>query len=155
MKHSLTVLLVLLLASIASVPEAIAQETDTTAVPRDETGQDEVRGVALEQNYPNPFNYETRIPFVLGEDMFEDGRPVVVSVRIYNVLRQPIAVPTAFDHPSAAGQPALELRYDMPGRYELYWDGRDRGGQPVPSGIYFCHVTANRSQNVLKMIVAR
>lgn len=154
MKHSFAVLLVLLLARLPTGSEAIAQQTDTTAASQ-EAPQGEVRGVALEQNYPNPFSRETRIPFVLGADLFEDGRSVVVTVRIYNVLRQPIAVPTALDHPTAAGQPALELRFDSPGRYELYWDGTDRNGQQVSSGIYFCHIIANRSQDVRKMIVTR
>ncbi len=155
MKHSFTVLLVLLLSRAAvSSPELLAQQTDTTATQQD-TRQGEVRGVALEQNYPNPFTRETRIPFVLGSDLFEDGRPAVVTVHIYNVLHQLVAVPTALDHPSAPGQPARELRYDAPGRYELYWDGLDTSGQPVASGIYFCQIVANRSRDLRKMIVTR
>ncbi len=154
MKHSKAVLLVLLLVLSPGVPEAAAQQTDNSATPQD-TVQREERGLELEQNYPNPFRDETRIPFVLGPDLFEDGRAVIVSVRIYNVLRQPVAIPTALDHPMGSGQQASELRYDLPGRYTLYWDGRDRSGQPVSSGIYFCHVVANRSQDVVKMVVAR
>lgn len=154
MKHSLAVLLVLLLAQSPGMPEAFAQENDSTAV-QQETRQGEVRGVTLEPNYPNPITRDTRIPFVLGADLFEDGRPVVVSVRIYNVLHQLIAVPTALDHPTGQGRPVLELRYDSPGRYEMYWDGTDGSGQPVSSGIYFCRITANRSQDVRKMIVTR
>jgi hypothetical protein len=154
MKHSRAVLLVLLLALLPGVPKAAAQQTDNAAAPQD-TVSGEVRGLGLEQNYPNPFSDETRIPFVLGPDLFEDGRPVVLNVRIYNVLRQLVAIPTALDHPMGAGQPALELRYDAPGRYTLYWDGTDRSGQSVSSGIYFCHVVANRSQDVVKMVVTR
>lgn len=154
MKHSYAVLLVLLLARMPTQPAAFAQQSDTTAAQPDTT-QSEVRGVELQPNYPNPFSRETRIPFVLGADLFEDGRGAVVSARIYNVLRQLVAVPTAIDHPTAAGRPALELRYDAPGRYELYWDGRDQSGQPVASGIYFCYIIANRSQDVRKMIVTR
>jgi hypothetical protein len=154
MKHSYAVLLVLLLVRLPGCAEAFAQQTDTTAAPQD-TLPGEVRGVELQPNYPNPFSDGTRIPFVLGPDLFEDGRGVIVSVRIYNVLRQLVAIPIAVDHPTAAGRPALELRYDQPGRYELYWDGRDQSGQPVASGIYFCHIVANRSQDVRKMIVAR
>jgi hypothetical protein len=111
--------------------------------------------VALEPNYPNPFNRETRIPFVLGADLFQDDRPVVVTVRIYNVLRQLVAVPTALDHPTASGMPAEQLTYEAPGRYVVYWDGRDGSGQQVASGIYFCQIIANRSRDTLKMIVTR
>ncbi len=109
----------------------------------------------LEPNYPNPFRHETRIPFLLGEDLFQEGRPVLVTVRIYNLLRQLVAHPIALDHPTAAGQPARELSYETPGRYLLYWDGTDRGGQAVSSGIYFCQIIANRAQDVRKMVVTR
>ena len=156
MKHRSSVLLVLLLARVFFSPEAVAQQTDTTAAPGViPQQQEEVRGVALEPNYPNPFNRETRVPFVLGRDLFQDGRSVVVTVRIYNVLRQVVAIPVALDHPTASGQPVQELRYDAPGRYLLLWDGNDMSGQPVSSGIYFCEIIAGRSRDVGKMIVTR
>lgn len=156
MRHShYAVLLVLLLTRVPSSPEVFGQQTDTTAAFPQDTASSEVRGVALEQNFPNPFRRDTRIPFVLGADLFEDGRPVVVSVRIFNVLRQLVTVPTALDHPSAAGQPARELRYDRPGEYLLYWDGTDQSGRRVNSGIYFVQITAGRSQALLKIVVSR
>jgi hypothetical protein len=154
MKHSFAVLLVLLLARLPASPEAFAQQTDSTAIPPS-GAQEEASGVQLEPNYPNPITRETRIPFLLGADLFEGGRQVVVSVRIYNVLRQQVSTPTAVDHPTAAGRPVTELSYDSPGRYELYWDGRDQAGQLVPSGIYFCQIVAGRSTDVRKMIVTR
>jgi len=154
LKHRYAVLLVLLLARGAASPEVFAQQTDTTAVLQDPR-QTEASGVALEQNYPNPFTRETRIPFVLGEDLFQDGRPVVVTARIFNVLRQQVAIPTALDHPTGAGQPAWELTYEAPGRYVLYWDATDRNGSPVSSGIYFCQLYANRQQALIRMIVTR
>lgn len=154
MKHSKAVLLVLLLALLPGIPAATAQQTDNTVASQDTVPREE-HGLELEQNYPNPFSDETRIPLVLGQDLFEDGRPVIVTVRIYNVLRQPVATPTALDYPMGSGLPAEELRFDVPGRYMLFWDGTDRSGQPVSSGIYFCYVVANRSQDVIKMIVAR
>ena len=78
-----------------------------------------------------------------------------MNVRIYNVLRQLVAVPVALDHPSAPGQPARDLRYDRAGRYLLYWDGTDQSGRRVNSGIYFCQITAGRSQALLKLVVSR
>ena len=48
----------------------------------------------LKQNYPNPFNPETRIPFSIGDEKCEDpGRQHRVSLRIYNILSQLVAVP--------------------------------------------------------------
>ena len=70
-----------LLSLFVAVPGLSAQEADQTA------GSRQANGFQLEQNYPNPFNPETRIPFVLGDALFADGRPVVVSLRIFNLLQ--------------------------------------------------------------------
>jgi hypothetical protein len=68
-------------------------------------------GFELEQNYPNPFNPETTIPFTLGEELFGDGAPVVVSLRIFNLLSQPVAIPVALSHPAGAGVEVRGLEY--------------------------------------------
>ncbi|NIN72864.1 MAG: hypothetical protein GTO46_13245 [Gemmatimonadetes bacterium] len=153
-RHRSAVLLVLLLCSGLTSIEVSARQTDNAAG-QEPTGQGEVRGVQLEPNYPNPFSQETRIPFILGADLFEDGRPVVVTIRIYNLLRQPIAIPTALDHPTSAGQPLQELRYEVPGRYEAHWDGTDQSGRRVSSGVYFCEILANRARAVSRIAVTR
>jgi len=111
-------------------------------------------GLTLGQNYPNPFNPETKIPFQLTEALFADGRTAVVSVRIYNVLQQFVATPTALNHPN--GQtPLLDLEYISPGRYEAYWDGMDQAGRKVASGIYFAQVTVNGERAVIRMYVTK
>jgi hypothetical protein len=104
------------------------------------------RGFQLEQNFPNPFNPVTRIPFTLREELFEVGKPVVVTVRVYNVLRQLVAVPTALDHPSGNATPVEHLEYATPGRHVAYWDGLDRDGRKVASGIYFVLMWVNGEQ---------
>lgn len=109
----------------------------------------------LEQNYPNPFNPETRIPFVLDEDLFRSGQPVVVSLRVYNVLQQFVATPTALNHPRGEGTPVDELAYGGAGRYEAYWDGRDRSGREVASGVYFIQLVVNGRAQVRKMFVTK
>jgi hypothetical protein len=112
-------------------------------------------GFHLEQNYPNPFNPETKIPFVLFEDLFVDGKPVVVSVRIFNVLQQYITAPTALNQPQGEGVPLLELAYPNPGRFEAYWDGRDAQGRQVASGTYFVQLVVNGRSQVLRMYVTK
>lgn len=113
------------------------------------------RGFRLEQNYPNPFNPETRVPFVLGEQLFEDGRPVVVSLRIYDILQQFVAAPMALGHPQGEGVPLLDLEYAYPGRYEAYWDGTHRNGNQVASGVYFVQLTVNGRSVARKMYVTK
>lgn len=113
------------------------------------------RGFRLEQNYPNPFNPETRVPFVLGEQLFEDGRPVVVSLRIYDILQQFVAAPMALAHPQGEGVALLDLEYAYPGRYEAYWDGTHRNGNQVASGVYFVQLTVNGQSVARKMYVTK
>jgi hypothetical protein len=129
---------------------ASGQETGTQRP----AGQQE-NGFQLGQNYPNPFNPETKIPFVLNEDLFGNGQPVVVSVRIFNVLRQFVAAPTALGHPRGEGVPLVQLEYDFPGRYEAYWDGHDELGNQVASGVYFVQLTVNGRSQVMKMFVTK
>jgi hypothetical protein len=112
-------------------------------------------GFHLEQNYPNPFNPETKIPFELYEGLFVSGHPVVVSIRIFNVLQQFITAPTALNHPRGDGVPVLNLEYPHPGRFEAYWDGRDERGRQVASGFYFCQITVNGKSQVMKMFVKK
>lgn len=113
-------------------------------------------GFKLEQNFPNPFNPVTRIPFTLGEELFRNGKPAEVTIRVYNVLRQLVAVPTALDHPSGNATPVERLEYATPGRHMAYWDGLDKDGRKVASGIYFVLMSVNGEPPlVVKITVAK
>lgn len=112
------------------------------------------RGFQLNQNYPNPFNPTTTISFELKPELFESGRPVVVSIRIFNVLQQLVAVPTALNH-SLGDVPAENVSYDGPGLKEAFWDGTDRKGVKVASGIYYYQLVVNGERTVRKMVVTK
>ncbi len=88
----------------------------------------------LEQNYPNPFNPETTIRFSITRDTH-------VSVAIYNVTGQLVR--------------SLTDEYHRAGSYELRWDGRDRRGLPLASGIYFCQLRSGQSAALKKMVLIR
>jgi hypothetical protein len=134
----------LALSGLAPLP---AQEAPNQGRPRG--------GFSLEQNYPNPFNPETRIPFVLSQDLFVDGRSAVVTIRIFNILQQVVAVPTALRHPLGEGVPVANLEYPSSGRYEAYWDGTDGNGRQVASGIYLMQLTVNGISQTRKMYVTK
>jgi hypothetical protein len=110
------------------------------------------RGSQLNQNYPNPFNPTTTLSFTVFEEDLVGGRPAVVSLRIYNVLQQLVAVPMAQHHP-LGNVPVEELQYDSPGPKEAFWDGTDRNGRKVASGIYYQQLIVNGERRAVKKMV--
>ncbi len=91
--------------------------------------------VRLDRNYPNPFNPETTIPFSLRESVFASGHRPTVSLRIYNVLAQLVAVPIL----QGSGEELhnVQLAWNGTGRYQAFWDGKIRGSdRDAPSGVY-------------------
>ena len=88
----------------------------------------------LSQNYPNPFNPETTIPFRLAES----GR---VKLVIYDVRGREIK--TLIHAETAAGA------------HTVVWDGTNRAGEPVSSGIYFCRLTVRENVVTRKMTLMR
>jgi hypothetical protein len=149
MRHLRCVMLVLLSAIL--LPGVLEAQQGSTAAQR---GAPE-HGFRVLQNYPNPFRGETRIPFELHDAAFPEGRPAVVSVRIYNVLREYVASPTALAHPAGDGVPVVDLDYSSPGRHEVFWDGRDRSGVLVPQGVYFLEMTVNGRPQAIRMLAFR
>ena len=147
MRRITSVSLVLLISLVLACPLS-AQESG----PPGSSGG--TSGFQIEQNYPNPFNPETTIPFVLGEDLFVSGQPVVVSIHIYNILQQEVARPVAKNHP--LGEVRVDgIEYTAPGRYEAWWDGLDRSGRQVASGVYLVRLTVNGQHKLMKMYVAK
>jgi hypothetical protein len=149
MQCARTVLLVLLLlAGSLSPPEAEAQ------VARPDPAPEQELGFSLEQNYPNPVNPETFIPFRLEESLFRNSDSVVVTMRVFNILRQVVAIPEALvENSSGRRVRLLNHRFTEPGRTIAYWDGRDVAGLRVPTGAYFYELTVNDVAVAKKMIV--
>lgn len=140
-------LILLLLAGSLSPPRLRAQNWEDGPPP------EAVEGFSLEQNYPNPVNPETWIPFQLEDRLFETGDSVVVTIRIFNILRQVVAIPEALDHPSGRRVRVINLAYPDGGRKIAYWDGKDTAGRRVPSGVYYCQLVVNDQPRTRKMIV--
>jgi hypothetical protein len=108
--------------------------------------------VELKENYPNPFFPATTIPFEIGPALCAKGRQPVVSLKIYNVLVQVVAIPVL-----AAGSDervdSLRLRC---GRYHTFWDGKylDGKAQATP-GVYYYQLSVDGERYTRKMIVQR
>ena len=136
MRLAQTVLLILSLL-LGTVAHAASQESGAPPT------LDQARSFRLEQNYPNPVSPETWIPFHLEEPLFQDGNTGKVSIRIYNALRQLIAVPKAVGHPRGKNAPVLNLPFTEAGPQVAYWDGKDMAGRLVPTGVYYCQMIVN------------
>ncbi len=75
----------------------------------------------LQNNYPNPFNPSTTIMYGL-------PRQSHVTVMIYSVLGQEVAT--------------LVNEVQAPSYYRVVWNGQDKKGGQVSSGVYFFRIVA-------------
>jgi len=94
---------------------------------------------ALLQNFPNPFNPNTWIPYQLKKD--EEA-----TIRIYSTNGELVR--------------ELALGYKPAGIYAnrdraAYWDGKDKFGMAIASGVYFYSIQAGEFSNVKKMVILR
>ena len=94
---------------------------------------------ALLRNYPNPFNPETWIPYHLSED-------ADVKLTIYDVNGEMVRT-IDVGHQTAA-------KYDSRSK-AIYWDGRNRFGEQVASGVYFYHLDAGDFSGTRKMVILK
>jgi hypothetical protein len=139
MRRTLGVGVVLLLAALFMPSDVSAQQSS------------DQRANRLRQNYPNPFNPTTRIPFDLYEEDLVRGK-AVVSIRIKDILGRLVANPAAMNHPDGDVQ-VEELEYTTSGSKEAYWNGLDRYGRKVASGIYLLELIVNGERAPPKKIV--
>jgi hypothetical protein len=84
----------------------------------------------LSQNYPNPFNPTTTIKYALPTDSH-------VSLKIYNMLGQLVIT--------------LVNEEQTPGYREVVWDGRNKAGAMVTSGMYIYRIVAGNFIKTQKM----
>jgi len=95
------------------------------------------------KSWPNPFNPVVHTPFSV--DGCAAGQTRVVTVRILNILAQPVVIPVLYG-PSANstssasssmnGSRISNLRLEC-GDYVAFWDGKvEGGGREAASGTY-------------------
>jgi 3',5'-cyclic AMP phosphodiesterase CpdA len=90
----------------------------------------------LHQNSPNPFNASTNISFTMLGD-----RTQRVTLQVYNVRGQEVIT-------------LLDQRLP-PGRHMVRWDGCDRSGRHLASGLYFCRLRAGQRAKTVKSMLLR
>ena len=90
-------------------------------------------------NYPNPFNPETWLPYELAMD-------TTVEIFIYN------ARGVLVRHLELGHQPA---GYYVAKSRAAYWDGKNKDGERVSSGIYFYQLRAGDVSQLRKMVILK
>jgi hypothetical protein len=141
---------------------ALAAVLTLTLMPQLAQAQGSTQGTAkrpvvtLKQNYPNPFNPETWIPFEIGCTN-DPSQQFKVSVRVYNLLAQFVAVPVLQGGTgSVAGGQPLENVLLTCGQYTAYWNGNYRNtSNEVASGIYMYVVEVDGLRTVKKMLITK
>lgn len=84
---------------------------------------------AMNQNYPNPFNPKTVIEYALPKQS-------QVELRVYDILGMEVAL--------------LVNQIQPAGYYSVDFDG-----VTLPSGVYFCRITASDYTSVKKMLLLK
>lgn len=141
-------------AALAAVLTLILSPQLGTA--QSSTGTAKRPAVTLGQNFPNPFNPETRIPFEIGCSN-DQSQQFKVSVRVYNLLAQFVAVPVLQGGTgSVAGGVPLENVLLTCGQYTAYWNGNYRNTtNEVASGIYMYVIEVDGLRIVKKMLITK
>ena len=114
------------------------------------------RNGSLGQNYPNPFNPETTIPFSVGDsDCTDQTRQYRVTIRIYNLLAQVVAVPVLRGS-NSSGEAVENLTLGC-GEYRAYWDGKYlNSSREAASGVYLYRLDVDgRVEAVRRFLVAK
>src|SRR5437762_13271230 len=98
-------------------------------------GQAPAPAIGTQQNRSNPFNPATTIPFRVSGELFLKGHRPVVSLRIFNVLAQLVAIPKLRGSGKALDSLALSCPTTMGCAYSAYWAGSGgHTGQLAGSG---------------------
>ncbi len=91
----------------------------------------------LEQNFPNPFNPSTS--FLV--NIPSTGTELITNIAIYDILGRKVKT--------------LLKGKMAPGSYNISWNGTNRQGNKVPSGLYIYSFTSAMYSNAKRMILMK
>ncbi len=121
--------------SAPSLPTAIATVAEVEAEVEEVQSQEDLipTEYALSPAYPNPFNPYATIKYALKDD-------VRATLKVYDLLGREVRVLVNEHQPAAY--------------HSVVWDGRDRSGRPLPSGVYIARLHATPTAGVAGDFVA-
>jgi hypothetical protein len=91
----------------------------------------------------------TTIGFRIDPEVCGGGHVPTVSLQIYNVLVQVVAVPVLED-----ARPLTNLKLAC-GEHRAVWDGRQRDGRLAQTGVYYYQLVVDGQRFTHKLIVQR
>ena len=122
--------------AIAKLKESdIKNNTDESFIYKFNESNNIPKQFILSQNYPNPFNMSTTFKFGLPKETF-------VTLKVYNVLGQEVIV-------------LANKEYKSAGWHSIKWNGLDKIGNSVSSGIFFYKLIAGEKVMSNKLIVIK
>lgn len=95
---------------------------------------DELLSDMVFQNFPNPFNPSTRIEYTVAEES-------PVEITVFNVRGEKVTT--------------LTNETKSAGRHNVLWDGRDKSGREVSSGVYFYRLSIGDYRSTKKMLMLK
>src|SRR5437016_10804045 len=117
-------------------------------------GQAPAPAIGPQQNRSNPFNPATTIPFRVSGELFLKGHRPVVSLRIFNVLAQLVAIPILRGSGKALDSLALSCPTAFGCNYNAYWDGYVTStGKLASSGVYIYQLEIDGKRSTRKILV--
>ena len=90
--------------------------------------------VALLPNFPNPFNPKTNLGFRLDHTQ-------TISLSLFDLQGRELVSLLNATFPA--------------GTHRITWDGRDRQGNPLPSGVYLVSLDSDQSRSIQKVTLLR
>jgi|GEM_PF-2204715 len=94
-----------------------------------------ILGAMLLQNHPNPFNPSTHIQYVM------DG-PGHVRLQVFSATGELVRT-------------LVNAYHDRASTYHVTWDGQDRDGRPLPSGVFFYRLESPGGAEMKKMVLLK
>ncbi|MGH7493571.1 MAG: hypothetical protein ACREOO_14430 [bacterium] len=95
----------------------------------------------LSSSYPNPFSSSNATEVLMRYQLPPVTSPERVTLKLFDVLGREVA--TLVDEPY------------RPGNFAVRWNGRDRRGENVVSGVYFYKLEAGMLRQVRKLLLVR